>query len=171
MAAIVLLLAVGLQFALPATASLPAFVRQAPPGAIPAVEPVRVAVTAYNAIMAHPIFAPDRAPPPTEADEAGNLGGVEVLGTAIAGKVSAALVRDTDGEFTRLKIGEEIDGWKLVSINPTELVFDRNGERKSLAVTATAPTRPGLNTKLGTAGAASTSSTDDSDDSDDDSDE
>jgi len=167
-AAIVLLLAVGVQLALPATTSMPAFVRQAPPGAIPAVEPVHVAVTAYNAIMAHPIFAPDRAPPPAEADEAGNLGGVEVLGTAIASKVSAALVRDTDGEFTRLKIGDAIDGWKLVSIKPTELTFDRNGERKSLAVTATAPTRPGLNTKMGTAGTASSSSTDDSDDSDDD---
>lgn len=138
---------------------------------MPAIEPVRAAVNAYNAIMAHPIFAPDRAPPPAEADAAGNLSGVEVLGTAIAGKVSAALVRDADGEFNRLKIGEAIDGWKLVSITPTELVFDRNGERRSLAITAMAPTRPGMTTKMGAAGTASSPTSDDSDDSDDDSDE
>jgi hypothetical protein len=171
MASIALLLAAGLQLALPSSASLPEIARQAPAAVMPTVEPVRTAVTAYNTIMAHPIFAPDRAPPPAEADEAGNLSGVEVLGTAIAGNVSAALVRDSDGEFSRLKVGEAVDGWKLVSINKTELVFDRNGERHSLAISATAPSRPGLNTKMGTAGAASTSSTDESDDSDDDSDE
>jgi len=172
MASVVLLLAVGLQFALPSGATLPEVVRRPAAAAAPAIEPVRAALNTYNAIMAHPIFAPDRAPPPVEDDEAGNLAGVEVLGTAIAGKVSAALIRDADGEFTRLKIGEDIDGWKLVSINPKELVFDRHGERKSLVVTATAPARPGMNTKMGTAGAASSSSNnDDSDDSDDDSDE
>jgi len=173
MASVVLLLAVGLQFALPSGATLPEVVRRPAAAAAPTVEPVRAALNTYNAIMAHPIFAPDRAPPPVEADDAGNLAGVEILGTAIAGKVSAALVRDSDGEFTRLKIGEDIDGWKLVSINPKELVFDRNGERKTLAVTATAPARPGMNTKLGGGGtaASSTSSDDDSDDSEDDSDE
>jgi hypothetical protein len=171
-ASVVLLLAAGLQLALPSSASLPLVTRQPAPAALPAVEPVRAALNAYNAIMAHPIFAPDRAPPPAEADAAGNLSGVEVLGTAIAGKVSAALVRNADGEFSRLKVGESIDGWKLVSIDPTQLMFDRNGERRSLQITATAPARPGMNTKMGTAGAASTSSSDDeSDDSDDDSDE
>ncbi|HTT99871.1 MAG TPA: hypothetical protein VMF58_17610 [Rhizomicrobium sp.] len=169
MASVVLLLAVGLQFALPSSATLPEITRQAPPAALSSVEPVHAAFNAYNAIMAHPIFAPDRAPPPAEADEAGNLSGVEVLGTAIAGKVSAALVRDADGEFSRIKVGEEIDGWKLVSIGPTDLTFDRNGERKSLQITATAPSRPGMNTKLGAGSAASSSSSsDDSDDSDDD---
>ncbi|MEI9932270.1 MAG: hypothetical protein WDM89_17430 [Rhizomicrobium sp.] len=173
MASIVLLLAVGLQLALPSSASLPAVTRQAP-AATPAVEPVRAALNAYNAIMAHPIFAPDRAPPAAEADDTGNLSGVEVLGTAIAGKVSAALVRDADGEFSRLKIGEDLDGWKLVSIEPKELVFDRNGERRSVQISATAPARAGTATKMGVAGgmtgpaaAAKSSDDDDDDDSDD----
>jgi hypothetical protein len=172
-ASVVLFLAAGLQLALPYSATLPEIARQAPPGVLPSVAPVHAAFNAYKAIMAHPIFAPDRAPPPAEADEAGNLSGVEVLGTAIAGKVSAALVRDAGGEFDRLKVGEAIDGWKLVSISATELVFDRNGERRTLEITATAPARPGMNTKMGVAGAASTSSSsnDDSDDSDDDDDE
>lgn len=168
MASIVLLLAAGLQLALPSSASLPVVARHAT-AAAPSVEPVRIAANAYNAIMAHPIFAPDRAPPPAEADDSGNLSGVEVLGTAIAGKVSAALVRDSDGEFSRLKVGEEFDGWKLMSIEAKQLVFDRNGERRSVAITAMAPSRAGMTTKMGAgvAGAA-TSSSDDSDDSDDD---
>jgi hypothetical protein len=171
MASIVLLLVAGLQLALPSSATLPVIARQAPPAA-PSVEPVRAALDAYSAIMAHPIFAPDRAPPAAEADDSGNLSGVEVLGTAIAGKVSAALVRDSDGEFLRLKIGEAIDGWKLVSIEPKELTFDRNGERRSVTISATAPTRAGGNTKMGNGAAGSTTSTSsDSDDDDDDSDD
>jgi hypothetical protein len=166
MASIVLLLAAGLQLALPSSVSLPVIGRHAAATA-PAAEPVRVAANAYNAIMAHPIFAPDRAPPPAEADESGNLSGVEVLGTAIAGKVSAALVRDADGEFSRLKVGDELDGWKLVSIESKQLMFDRNGEKQSVAITTTAPSRAGTTTKMGTGVAGSTSSSDDSDDSDD----
>lgn len=167
MASIVLLLAAGLQLALPSSATLPVVARHANATA-PAVAPVRAAANAYNAIMAHPIFAPDRAPPPAEADESGNLSGVEVLGTAIAGRISAALVRDSEGEFSRLKVGEELDGWKLVSIEPKELVFDRNGERRAVAITATAPTRAGTSTKLGSAAAgAAAASSDDSDDDDD----
>lgn len=172
MASIALLLAAGLQFALPSAVTLPAVSHQAPPVAA-TVEPVRVALNTYNAIMAHPIFAPDRAPPPAEADDTSNLSGVEVLGTAIAGKTSAALVRDAEGEFTRLKVGEDIEGWKLVSIDPKQLTFDRNGERRTLVISATAPARPGMKTTLGTAGAASTGSSNDdsSDDDDDDSDQ
>ena len=172
MASIVLLLAAGLQLTMSSSATLPVVARQAPPVA-PSVEPVQVALSAYSAIMAHPIFAPDRAPPAAEADDSGNLSGVEVLGTAIAGKTSTALVRDSDGDFTRMKLGEELDGWKLVSIEPKELVFDRAGERKSVVISATAPNRPGITTKMGKAGAAgsTTSSSSDSDDDDDDSDD
>jgi hypothetical protein len=175
MASIALLLAVGLQLALPSSVTLPEVPRMASHAA-PAVEPVNAAFNAYNAIMAHPIFAPDRAPPPAEADAAGNLSGLEVLGTAIAGKTSAALVRDAEGEFTRVKIGEAIDGWKLVSIEPAQLTFDRNGERRSLTVSATAPARTGAGVKMGassstqysTTSSDGKSSSDDDDDDDDD---
>ena len=132
---------------------------------------------AYAAVMAHPIFAPDRAPPPAENEDAGNLNGVQVLGTAIAGNAAAALVRDIDGSFKRVKMGEEIAGWKLVAIQPKELVFDRNGERRTLDLDiARLKTQgaggPGGSTKpaFGATGAipgATTTTTDDSDDDDD----
>jgi len=174
MAVIALVLAAGLQLALPSSVELPA--RSRAPAAAPVESNVvRAAPAAYAAIMAHPIFAPDRAPPPAEAEASGNLSGYEVLGTAIAGKVSAAaLLRDSGGEITRIKVGEVIDGWKLLSIAPQELVFDRNGERRSLTVDMTAPAKTGPGGAAGATrpGAAATSdSSDDSDDDDSDDDQ
>jgi hypothetical protein len=167
MAVIALVLTAVLQLAVPSSTVLPERPKLAARTAEEA-DSTPVARVAYPAIIAHPIFAPDRAPPPTEAETAGNLSGVEVLGTAIAGKVAAAaLVRDSDGTISRVKIGGDIDGWKLVSIAPTELTFDRNGERRSLTVDISAPksTGPGT-TKMGTS--RTTSADDSSDDSDDD---
>jgi hypothetical protein len=170
-AAIVLGLAAAAQFALPSEAAMPDVPKHKPAPVAP--EAARPAMQIYAAVMAHPIFAPDRAPPPTEAEEAGNLSGVEVLGVAIAGKDrAAALLRDSDGSYVRLKSGEEIEGWKLVSIAPEELVFDRNGEKRSLNVDAeklksqqTTATGPGA--RNGVQAPISEPSDDDSDDSDD----
>src|ERR1700741_3694487 len=102
-AVVLLVVAAGVQFALPSEAALPE--RPHKPAtqqqdADDTSQQPRPASVAYTSIMAHPIFAPDRAPPPAEAEDAGNLNGVEVLGTAIAGNdAAAALVRDTDGSF------------------------------------------------------------------------
>ncbi|HWA88825.1 MAG TPA: hypothetical protein VG889_02240 [Rhizomicrobium sp.] len=133
LAAVLLLVAAGVQLAMPASADLPVAAR--PKAQQAAQETERAPPAVYRAVMAHPIFAPDRAPPPAEAEDTGNLSGVEVLGTAIEGnKAAAALLRDSDGTFERVKIGGEIEGWKLVAIAPKELTFDRNGERRSLTV-------------------------------------
>jgi hypothetical protein len=182
-AVVLLIAAAAVQFAIPSAAALPERHRKPvvkqqqqdddddsttsqQPHPLPA---------AYSAIMAHPIFAPDRAPPPAELEETSNLSGVEVLGTAIAGNnLAAALVRDTDGSFKRVKMGEEIAGWKLVSIQSKELVFDRNGERRTLNLDiarlktqsssgASGTTKPAF----GAAGATPSTTTDDSDDDDD----
>jgi hypothetical protein len=171
MAAIVLLLAAGAQFAMSSGLDLPKVPRAAAHADAADARPV----IAYRAIMAHPLFAADRTPPEAEVD-AGNLNGVEVLGTAIAGKNSAALVRDSDGTFTRVKAGEEVEGWKLVSIEPQQLVFDRNGERRTLIIDVArlktqAPsdgkTKPGMAGSSAN-GTSNTTASDDSDDSDDD---
>ena len=181
LAAFLLLVAAGAQLAMPWSADLPvtprAKVAAAAADSDDAGDSGRPAPAVYRAVMAHPIFAPDRAPPAAEAEDTGNLSGVEVLGTAIEGhRAAAALLRDSDGTFERVKIGGEIEGWKLVSIAPKELVFDRNGEHRSLAVDteklrqakggagATGPGAKGQTT-------LSTTSTDDSDDSDDSEDE
>ncbi len=169
MATILLVMAAGLQLAMPWSLDLPV-VPRAKAAAVQEAE--RAPPAAYRAVMAHPIFAPDRAPPPAEAEDAGNLSGVEVLGTAIAGRTAAAaLLRESDGTFSRVRIGEDIEGWKLVSITPAELVFDRNGERRSLTVDVerlkqTKASGPGAKEQTPISEPA-----DDSDDSDDSEDE
>lgn len=179
--AVVLLAAAGAQFAMPAALDLPRVAHAKPAKTASADDdddsagPAAPARPAYRAIMAHPIFAPDRAPPPAEAEASSNLSGVEVLGTAIAGKTAAAaLLRESDGTFARVKVGEEIEGWKLVSIAPDELVFDRNGERRSLQVDteklkASAPkagVRPGMPGQVGSQAPIGESSDDEEDDDD-----
>src|SRR6185503_294983 len=104
---------------------------------------------------------PDRAPIVLQAAATGNLNGIEVLGTAIAGSVSAALVRDNMGRIMRVKPDAILQGWRLVSIDRTQLLFDRDGERRTIAVAA-APARSGVTPQLATS--ASKSSDDDDDD-------
>jgi hypothetical protein len=130
-----------------------------------APEPVEPVAQNYPATLARPIFAPDRAPILLQAQSAGNLAGYEVLGTAIAGTISAALVRDTTGRIVRVKPDAILQGWRLVSIDRTQLVFDRDGERRSLTISATAPTRPAVGTTQ--AGSSPKASSDDDDSSSD----
>jgi hypothetical protein len=137
-ATIVLLVAAGLQIAMPSTASLPEDTPLAPRRAI---EPPQPAAREYPAILMRTVFAPDRAPTILQAQAAGNLSGFEVMGTAIAGTVSTALVRDATGRVIRIKPQETLQDWRLVSIDRTQLVFDRDGERRTLVVTS-APPKP-----------------------------
>ena len=171
MAAIALALTAGLQMAMPSSLDLPVAARRA---AHPPAEAEPAPPQVFASIMAHPIFAPDRSPPPAEAEGSGNLSGVQAVGTAIAGKsAAAALVRDSGGAMSRIKIGDVIQGWKLVSIEERQLVFDRNGERRSLSVDVARPAgRAGGELGASGSGAGTTfsgssdSSSDDSDDSD-----
>lgn len=169
LAVVILLMAAGLQIAIPSSADLP---QSTAPAARPAPEPVDPGVREYPAILQRPIFAPDRAPVLLQAQASGNLSGYEVLGTAIAGPVSAALIRDTTGRIIRVKPDAILQGWRLVSIDRTQLLFDRDGERRALTVSATAPVRQGPATKLGSAAKGDENSdTDNSDNSDDNSDD
>jgi hypothetical protein len=157
-----LLLAAGLQMAMPSTVHLP---EDSPLAPRRAPEPALPAAQSHLAVLARPIFAPDRAPILLQAQTAGTLAGYDVLGTAIAGNVSTALVRDTTGQVVRVKPDAILQGWHLVSIDRSQLVFDRDGERRTLAVTA-APGKPnGTNAQL--AATSHSSSGDDSDNNDD----
>jgi hypothetical protein len=144
---------------MPLSTTLPETTRSAPK---PAAEPAEPVSQNYAAVLQRPIFAPDRAPVVLQAAAMGNLNGFEVLGTAIAGNVSAALVRDNSGRIMRVKPDAILQGWRLVSIDRTQLLFDRDGERRTIVVTA-APGRPGLHPQLAT---SATKSSDDDDDDD-----
>ena len=162
-AAVLLLVTAGLQIAMPRSVDLP---ERSSAAARPAPEPAEPAARNYAAVLARPIFAPDRAPVILQAPTAGSLNGYEVLGTAVAGKVAAALVRDATGRVIRVKPDAMLQGWRVVSIDRTQLTLDRDGENRVLAVTAT-PSR-GMSPQLGagTQSNANKSATDDDDDDD-----
>jgi len=148
---------------MPSSAALPEETVLAPRRA---PEPVTPATRNYPAALARPIFAPDRAPVLLQAQTAGSLNGYEIIGTAVAGPISAALVRDATGRILRVKPDAVLQGWRVVSIDRTQMILDREGERRSLTVTA-APARAGaINPQL----AATQQKSSDSDDDDDDSD-
>jgi hypothetical protein len=140
-------------------------------------DPDASAVSTYPALRAHPAFAPDRAPLPADVDVSGNLNGFEVLGVAMASNTAAALIRDSGGQIVRLKPGESVQSWRLVSVDRTQLVFDRNGERRTLTLDLNrarmAGTGPGaVKSKSGSDedndDSSSSSSSDDSDSDDSD---
>ncbi|MFL6688755.1 MAG: hypothetical protein ACJ8IR_01000 [Alphaproteobacteria bacterium] len=145
--------------AIPSTVDLPQEAAVTPRQSAAALAPT---AREYPIVLAKPIFAPDRAPVVLQAQTAGNLSGFEVLGTAIAGTISAALVRDATGRIIRVKPDAILQGWRVVSIDRAQLIFDRDGERRSLAVTAAAPRAGAVNPQL----TATKANSDDDDDSD-----
>jgi hypothetical protein len=156
---VALLMLVGVQMAIPSTVDLPQEAAVTPRQSAAALAPT---AREYPIVLAKPIFAPDRAPVVLQAQTAGNLSGFEVLGTAIAGTISAALVRDATGRIIRVKPDAILQGWRVVSIDRAQLIFDRDGERRSLAVTAAAPRAGAVNPQL----TATKANSDDDDDSD-----
>ena len=153
----------GLQIAMPSSAALPENTVVAPRAA---PEPPEPAAGTYAAVLARPIFAPDRAPVLLQAQTAaGSLSGYQVIGTAVAGPISAALVRDAGGRIVRVKPDALLQGWRVVSIDRTQMILDREGERRSLTVTAAPAHASGINPEL--TSAQKKSADDDDDDSDD----
>jgi general secretion pathway protein N len=117
-------------------------------------------VPEYAAILATPIFAPDRRPGPAEGSGSdgagGSLAGYAALGAAVGPTVASVVISAPGGAIKTLRRGDEIGGWRLVAVDKTRAVFEHNGARHTLVVGAPAePSAP-------LSGAAPT----DSDDSD-----
>ena len=158
-----LLLTAGLQVAMPSSAALPENTVVAPRVA---PEPPEPTAGTYAAVLARPIFAPDRAPVLLQAQTAaGSLSGYQVIGTAVAGPISAALVRDATGRIVRVKPDALLQGWRVVSIDRTQMILDREGERRSLTVAAAPAHASAINPELTSTQAKSADDDDDSDDS------
>jgi len=129
MATAVLVAAAGAQLVLPSSTVLPPTSELAPRHPR---EPVAPPAPDYPAILATPIFAPDRKPDDSAVPVAGGLSGFDVLGIATAGDTATAVVKQPTGAIVRLKPGEQVLGWKLVSVELHQLTFERNKERRVL---------------------------------------
>ena len=141
----VLVLIAGLQLLLPGASP--------PPGAIGLAarreRPVNVPpLLEYAAILASPIFTPDRRPGaaggPSDTG-GGTLAGYAALGAATGRGLATGVVSSPGAGAKTLRRGDILDGWRLVAVDRTQLTFERNGTRRTLVVgaPAEAPVQPG----------------------------
>ncbi len=89
-------------------------------------------------ILEAPIFSPDRKPGP-DADAAPGaslLDGYAALGVAIGRGFATAVVKGPDGVAKALKLGADLEGWRLVGLDRGKLTFQKNDARHVLAVGA-----------------------------------
>jgi len=165
-----LLLGAGLQLMLPSSTKLPQETELAPRRVH---VPPELTAQDYPAMLASPIFAPDRKPDATAVPVGGGMNGFSVLGIAMAGDNAAVLVRGPGGMIQRLKPGDTMSGWQLVGVALDQLTFERNKERRVLSIAKAPAVAAGrLRSLSNLPGQASQSEqSDQSKDSNDDSDE
>jgi hypothetical protein len=91
----------------------------------------------YASIAERPLFLPDRRPPPDEPEdgpespptELSELDGTDLVSVVITPSVVSAWVRKPQERDTiRLRLGDGYEGWTVQSIEPGELVLERQGE-------------------------------------------
>ena len=98
---------------------------------------------AYPAILARPIFAPDRRPPPPPAPPAPPVvplpppppdpfASVQITGL-FTGPSGGVLAR-VEGKMRRVKIGQSIGAWKLETIEGREATFKQGDQERKLSL-------------------------------------
>jgi hypothetical protein len=94
----------------------------------------------WTAILATPIFTPDRKPAPggSRLPGGGPLAGYAALGAATGGARDSALISQPGALPRAIRLGEEVGGWRLVTVTRARLTFEKNGVRHDLVVGAPA---------------------------------
>ncbi len=110
----------------------------------------------YPEILARPVFFKERKPPEPYVREPGEKKTVagsrsadvpprlSLSGVVTIGKETFALVRFPGGKSSRrLKMGEEIDGWKVREITPEKLVLIHGSTKHEVPLREYDPVLPG----------------------------
>jgi hypothetical protein len=116
----------------------------APPQEAPGLAPRRQRpimvplVVDYAAVLASPIFAPDRHPGPSggDAGSGGLLTGYAALGAVTGREVATAVIAAPGGGVKTVGRGDEVDGWRMIGVDKTHVYFERNGVRHALEIGA-----------------------------------
>ncbi|HEY1709343.1 MAG TPA: hypothetical protein VGG10_13835 [Rhizomicrobium sp.] len=108
---------------------------------LPKVAPVELPAgqVDYPALMAAPIFAPDRKPDKTEATNANAARELVLVGVGSAGNKSVASIRDADDVTQRVITGGTIQGWRLISTEKDQVTLEKNGLQKTIPLTPGKP--------------------------------
>jgi general secretion pathway protein N len=105
----------------------------------------------FTAIVDRPLFSPSRRPPPpvetpveevaAPEDEPEPLPPdnaapeVRFVGTVgQGGAMTALVVRDGQEPVIKLRVGDEVDGWRVSSVSASQLVIEHEAERLVLTI-------------------------------------
>lgn len=105
---------------------------------VTALPPVSLALT--GAVTAAPLFNPDRSPTPASgADAAGGAAAPAppappptLVGIAAGKGGAVVLLKTAGGETVQAAAGEEIEGWRVVSIARDHALVEQGGRRENL---------------------------------------
>lgn len=93
----------------------------------------------YASVVERPLFLPERRPPAEEdepeapAPELTELDGTDLTAVVITPALVSAWVRGpNDQEVQRLRLGDDFLGWTVKTIEPDQLVLERQGETNRL---------------------------------------
>lgn len=89
-----------------------------------------------DTILAAPLFSPERKPAASGDEAAAEVLPLPAL-TGIIRKGKSAglvLVRNAAGETISVRVGDIIDGWRLVEFDDTRAVFEQNGEQQTASL-------------------------------------
>ena len=96
----------------------------------------------YSVILERPLFSPSRraARPVTVASGPAESAGLSLLGVVTAAGRSIGLFRTApEAPTIKAQQGEEVAGWQLVMLAPSEAVLERQGGRLELGLAFKAP--------------------------------
>lgn len=136
--AVLLLVLLGVQLALPPQIDLPE---------VGVGRPFRLApisVTPLGAdpeITARTLFSPSRRPDGAVAagDKTAPLGGARPVGAVSVRGRARVFMQDPDGKVRGIELGDSIAGWRLAQVSGGQLLFVRGPESITLPIGASAP--------------------------------
>jgi len=104
-----------------------------------AASPARAATNSTrdrNYIVEHNLFSPDRrfTPETKKAESKAATGNIKLVGVIMVGDLKEAVIsiKGANPPVMILKEGEEANGCKVLTVNATEVVVERNGKRETL---------------------------------------
>ncbi|MCW0180781.1 MAG: hypothetical protein OJI70_03345 [Zavarzinia sp.] len=87
----------------------------------------------YPAILARPLFSPDRRPAAGDTDTAQG-DAFAVIGIGTTAEAATALLRVGEREVRRIRPGDTVNGWTVTGIEPGAVTLTRDGESLRLAL-------------------------------------
>ncbi len=93
----------------------------------------------YPEIVARPLFSPGRRP--AAGDQASSEDdSLVVIGIGTTTDSSTALLRTGEGQVRRIRVGDEVNGWTVATIEPAAITLTRDGESRRLGLGGAAAT-------------------------------